>query len=172
MGFDDAGAGSALADLQRRFSRAVRTPVPPDAIARHRQAFAVLQTHYAQLGAAESSEKPKTSDIALAPQGTSFQMRVWQALRETAWGETLSYAALAARMGYAQPQRMARAIGGAVAANPIAVLIPCHRVLPAHKTHGAQRGPVRIASLGGYRWGPERKAALLRAEGVIMAQEA
>lgn len=88
-------------------------------------------------------------DLPLDVRGTAFQQRVWQALRAIPAGETVSYAELAERVGVAQG---ARAIAGACAANPVAVAIPCHRVV-------RQDG-----SISGYRWGVERKAALLERE--------
>lgn len=78
--------------------------------------------------------------------GTNFQMQVWRALLEHAAGATVSYADLAAAIG--RPSA-ARAVGSAVGANPVAWLIPCHHVLRAS------------GALGGYRWGVERKRAML-----------
>jgi AraC family transcriptional regulator of adaptative response/methylated-DNA-[protein]-cysteine methyltransferase len=89
-------------------------------------------------------------DLPLDVRGTVFQQRVWQALRAIPSGATVSYAELAVQVGVASG---ARAIAGACAANPIAVAIPCHRVV-------RQDG-----SISGYRWGVERKAALLKREG-------
>jgi AraC family transcriptional regulator of adaptative response/methylated-DNA-[protein]-cysteine methyltransferase len=89
-------------------------------------------------------------DLPLDVRGTAFQQRVWQALREIPAGQTVSYAELAARLGMPSG---ARAIAGACAANPVAVAIPCHRVV---RNDGA---------LSGYRWGVERKQALLEREG-------
>ncbi|RSZ56767.1 bifunctional DNA-binding transcriptional regulator/O6-methylguanine-DNA methyltransferase Ada [Massilia atriviolacea] len=88
-------------------------------------------------------------DLPLDVRGTAFQQRVWQALREIPAGQTVSYAELAARIGMPAG---ARAIAGACAANPVAVAIPCHRVV---RTDGA---------LSGYRWGVERKRILLDRE--------
>ena len=88
-------------------------------------------------------------DLPLDVRGTAFQQRVWQALRAIPSGETVSYAELAARLGM---PRGARAIARACAANPVAVAIPCHRVV---RNDGA---------LSGYRWGVERKRALLDRE--------
>lgn len=88
-------------------------------------------------------------DLPLDIRGTAFQERVWQALREIPPGSTASYAEVAERIG--QP-RAVRAVAQACAANPIAVVIPCHRVV---RTDG---------SLSGYRWGVERKRALLDRE--------
>lgn len=85
----------------------------------------------------------------LDPQGTAFQQQVWQALAEIPRGATRSYSDVARRVG--RPDAV-RAVAGACAANNIAVLIPCHRVL---------RGD---GALGGYRWGEERKRRLLARE--------
>ncbi len=88
-------------------------------------------------------------ELPLDVRGTAFQQRVWQALREIPSGSTASYAEVARRIG--QP-RAVRAVAQACASNAIAVAIPCHRVV---RTDGA---------LSGYRWGVERKRALLDRE--------
>ena len=88
-------------------------------------------------------------DLPLDVRGTVFQQRVWDALRRIPSGATVSYAELAARIGLPSG---ARAIAGACAANPVAVAIPCHRVV---RNDGA---------ISGYRWGVERKRALLDRE--------
>jgi len=88
-------------------------------------------------------------DLPLDVRGTAFQQRVWQALRDIPAGETLSYSELAQRIG---APKAVRAVAGACAANALAVAIPCHRVL---RNDGA---------LSGYRWGVERKRALLERE--------
>lgn len=86
---------------------------------------------------------------ALRPKGTSFQREVWNALLAIPRGETTSYGALAASLG--RPGH-ARAVGGAVGANEISLLIPCHRVLTAD------------GKIGGFRWGVSRKEFLLKHE--------
>ncbi len=88
-------------------------------------------------------------DLPLDLRGTAFQQRVWQALRDIPAGATGSYAEVATRIG---APRAARAVARACAANPVAVAIPCHRVV-------RQDG-----GLSGYRWGVERKRALLARE--------
>ena len=88
-------------------------------------------------------------DLPLDIRGTAFQRQVWQALREIAPGSTASYADIATRIG--RPKSV-RAVAQACAANALAVAIPCHRVV---RTDGA---------LSGYRWGVERKRALLERE--------
>jgi AraC family transcriptional regulator of adaptative response/methylated-DNA-[protein]-cysteine methyltransferase len=88
-------------------------------------------------------------DLPLDIQGTAFQRRVWLALRDIPAGTTLSYSAVAARIG--QP-KATRAVAQACASNKLAVAIPCHRVV-------RQDG-----DLGGYRWGIPRKQALLGRE--------
>lgn len=97
--------------------------------------------------------KRKRFDLQLAPQGTEFQRAAWQALLEIPYGQTISYATQAMRIG--RPKAV-RAIGLANGANPIAVIIPCHRVIG------------RDGSLTGFGGGLERKAILLRLEGAAM----
>jgi len=87
--------------------------------------------------------------LPLDIRGTAFEQRVWQALRDIPPGSTATYSEVAQRIG---APKAARAVAGACAANPLAVAIPCHRVV---RTDG---------SLSGYRWGVERKRALLEAE--------
>ncbi len=92
----------------------------------------------------------ETTSLPLDIQGTAFQVRVWAALRHVPRGSTLTYSQLAERLG---SPHAARAIGSACGANPVALVIPCHRIVR------------RDGSLGGYRWGVEIKEALLEAEG-------
>lgn len=68
----------------------------------------------------------KVFDLPLAPVGTAFQLSVWQALRTIAYGETVSYKAIAEAIG--NPKAM-RAVGGANGRNPIPIIVPCHRVI-------------------------------------------
>ena len=88
-------------------------------------------------------------DLPLDVRGTAFQQRVWQALRDIPVGSTASYAEIAARIG---SPKAVRAVAQACAANALAVAIPCHRVVRNDR------------SLSGYRWGVERKRALLDRE--------
>jgi len=95
-------------------------------------------------------ESPELADaLPLDLVGTAFQQRVWRALREVPAGETVTYAELARRIG--APAAI-RAVGSACARNPVAVAVPCHRVLRSN------------GDLGGYRWGLSRKRALLERE--------
>ena len=96
-------------------------------------------------------EAPRVGlDLPLDVRGTAFQQRVWQALRAIAPGQTASYAEIAKRIG---APKSVRAVAQACGANALAVAIPCHRVV---RNDGA---------LSGYRWGVERKRALLEREG-------
>ena len=92
--------------------------------------------------------------LTLDLQGTPFQLRVWQELCRIPLGSTIPYGELARRVGH---PKAARAVGQAVGANPIAIIIPCHRVIAAH------------GSLGGYSGGLPRKRWLLEHEGVLKA---
>jgi len=97
-------------------------------------------------------EAPKTGlDLPLDVRGTAFQQKVWQALREIPSGSTVSYAGVARRIG---APKAVRAVAQACAANSLAVAIPCHRVV---RNDG---------NLSGYRWGVQRKSALLEREAV------
>ena len=91
-------------------------------------------------------------DVALAPQGTAFQRQVWKALQEIPFGETITYAELARRVGN---PGAARAVGQANGANPIAIIIPCHRAVAA-------------SGIGGYGGGLAIKRRLLALEGVLL----
>jgi AraC family transcriptional regulator of adaptative response/methylated-DNA-[protein]-cysteine methyltransferase len=88
-------------------------------------------------------------DLPLDVRGTAFQQRVWQALREIPAGKTASYSDIAQRIG---APKSVRAVAQACGANALAVAIPCHRVVRSD------------GSLSGYRWGVERKSALLQRE--------
>ncbi len=98
----------------------------------------------ATLGRLGSAEAP-----SLLVRGSRFQIRVWEALLALPEGAACSYGDLAKRLGAA---RAARAVGSAIGANAVAVLVPCHRVLRAD------------GGVGGYRWGETRKRALLARE--------
>ena len=92
-------------------------------------------------------------DLRLAPAGTPFQRRVWQALTEIPYGETISYGELARRIG--RPD-LARAVGTANGQNPIAVIVPCHRVIGAN------------GKLVGYGGGLDNKRRLLELESGVL----
>lgn len=91
-------------------------------------------------------------DLPLAPAGTDFQSRVWALLREIPYGETVTYGELARRLGN---PKSARAVGMACNRNPIAIVVPCHRVVGS------------TGSLTGYAGGLDAKAFLLKLEGVL-----
>jgi AraC family transcriptional regulator of adaptative response/methylated-DNA-[protein]-cysteine methyltransferase len=88
-------------------------------------------------------------DLPLDLQGTAFQQRVWQALRSIPPGETTTYAEIARKIG---APKSVRAVGAACGANPVAIAVPCHRVV---RTDGG---------LSGYRWGVDKKRALIARE--------
>ena len=132
---DDADA--LARDLQRRFPRA-----------RLQRGEAAFATHVAQVVA--FVEAPRLGlALPLDVRGTAFQQRVWQALQAIPAGQTASYAEIAQRIG---APTAVRAVAQACAANALAVAVPCHRVV---KSDGG---------LSGYRWGVERKQALLARE--------
>ena len=130
-------AAELEADLRRRFARANIEPAPADFAGFVEKVVALV-------------DDPKLGHaLPLDIRGTAFQRRVWEALQAIPPGETVSYGALAARLG---SPRAVRAVAGACAANPVAVAVPCHRVVGAD------------GALTGYRWGVARKRALLAAE--------
>lgn len=138
LGFEDA-SGRLLKKLERRFGSTVLTQC--DKVS---ASLGALEAYFA--GEVESLD-----DLAIEPRGTEFQMRVWRVLRSVPAGETVSYLDLAEAAGC---PRGARAVGSANGANPICLVLPCHRVIAADGT------------LGGYGGGLWRKAWLLRHEGV------
>lgn len=105
----------------------------------------------AVVGALAEGRPAAAADVPLDVQGTAFQVAVWESLRSIEPGRVVTYSELAERIG--RPTA-ARAVAGACAANPAALVIPCHRVVRAD------------GSTGGYRWGAERKQAVLDAEAV------
>lgn len=96
-------------------------------------------------------------DLPLAPEGTDFQRRVWRALTEIPYGETVSYTWVANRIG--SPAAV-RAVGAANGSNPVAIVVPCHRVIGAN---GALTG------YAGGIWRKERLLALERGEQALFA---
>ncbi|HBQ4461775.1 TPA: methylated-DNA--[protein]-cysteine S-methyltransferase [Klebsiella pneumoniae subsp. pneumoniae] len=126
-----------LDELRRRFPNAELREGDPDFCQQMAEIFAHL----------DDSRRPVSLPLDL--QGTAFQLQVWQALRQIPAGETRSYRQVAEHIG--QP-RAVRAVAGACAANSLAVIVPCHRVV---REDGA---------LSGYRWGTARKAQLLARE--------
>ena len=131
-------------------------PVLPDwrwrgeAVARDAGAIAAIRRRLDEYFAG----RRRDFDLALAPIGTAFQREVWRMLTAIAHGTTISYAELARRIG--RPTAT-RAVGHANGRNPIAIVVPCHRVIGAD------------GSLTGYGGGLERKAALLALEGATPA---
>lgn len=129
------------ARLAAEYPAASLSPMPPGTDAAFDAWMAGLRS---RLGGA-----PTGSDLPLDVRGTAFQTQVWEYLQRIPAGETRSYAGVAAAIG--RPAAV-RAVAGACAANRLAVVIPCHRVI---------RGD---GGLGGYRWGVARKRALLERE--------
>jgi len=89
-------------------------------------------------------------------QGTAFQERVWEALRKIKCGQTATYSDIAKAIG---KPKAARAVASACAANPLAVVVPCHRVVRS------------TGEISGYRWGVERKKSLLNLERQLIEEE-
>jgi AraC family transcriptional regulator of adaptative response/methylated-DNA-[protein]-cysteine methyltransferase len=132
-------ASELVADLKVRFPRAALTKPPAE--------FAGVVEKVVRL--VDNPSRAAGLDLPLNVQGTAFQRRVWEALRQIPAGTTATYAEIAGRLG---SPRAARAVAGACAANALAVAIPCHRVVASG------------GDLAGYRWGVERKRRLLAQE--------
>jgi AraC family transcriptional regulator of adaptative response/methylated-DNA-[protein]-cysteine methyltransferase len=135
----------SLGDSERGLERDLRHEFPEAEI--HRSDRGLGRMVAAVLGAVRG--KTPDQGLPLDIQGTAFQRLVWDELRRIERGKTLTYAELARRIG--KPQA-SRAVAGACASNHLAVVVPCHRVVRSD------------GGLGGYRWGIERKAALLKSE--------
>ena len=132
-------------DLQVRFPKAELAP-----------GGAAFEARMAQVVGVVQGDLP-AADLPLDVRGAAFQQRVWQALRDIPAGATVTYAQIAERIG---SPKAVRAVGSACGANPVAVAIPCHRVVR------------RDGGLSGYRWGVERKRALLDREAALSAAPA
>lgn len=135
-------AGQAIAELESRWLKAklVKKPQPT-----HRKVEKYLEGVF-------SNESPRAAfpkDIPLDLKGTDFQKRVWKQLMRIPASRTSTYGEIARQLGDA---KLARAVGGAVGKNPIGCIIPCHRVLASS------------GKIGGFRWGVERKKAMLEFE--------
>lgn len=117
-----AGDGDSLAMLSFTLGSRARQPEPD-----WRQDSAPFRLCTGQLEAYFAGER-KHFDLALNPQGTPFQLKVWEQLREIPYGVTISYGELARRIGN---PNASRAVGLANGANPIAIIVPCHRVIGA-----------------------------------------
>ncbi len=131
---------------------AVRFDAPPDGSAgAERGGSALLAQARRQLSEYFAGTR-RSFDLPLRPAGTDFQKRVWGLLETIPWGTTTTYGALAARLGL--PVGASRAVGAANGANPLPVVLPCHRVVGSD------------GRLTGYAGGLARKATLLRLEGI------
>jgi methylated-DNA-[protein]-cysteine S-methyltransferase len=127
---------------------------PPDEpVGERDDDHAVLAAARSQLEAYFAGEL-KEFDLPLAAVGTPFQLRVWQALREIAYGQTVTYGEIAHRLGLAPGA--SRAVGAANGKNPIAIVVPCHRVIGSH------------GRLVGYAGGLDRKERLLSLESAAL----
>ena len=129
--------------------------IPSSQMETHRLLHKIRAWHRATTDALKKilagGEPEKFPPLDLA--GTAFQKSVWNALRKISLGKTKSYGEIAAAIG--KPKAV-RAVGGACGANPVPVLVPCHRVLAANK------------KLGGFSGGLDWKRSLLKREGIIL----
>ena len=137
-------ADGLVRDLRARFPHAALAP------------SAVAPEHLAKVARLIASPRSGL-DLPLDLRGSEFEQRVWRALQEIPVGATQTYGEVAQRIGAPQS---AKEVGEACAANALAVAIPCHRVVR------------KDGGLAGYRWGVERKLALLKLEGARLGATA
>ena len=156
-----ASDGEALIGLwlegQKYFAQTLGPDVQEEDLPIFRQTAAWLDAYFKPRGGQQLVAPALPELPMLAPRGSEFRQRVWKLLLEIPYGEVTTYGALAKRLAAesGRENMSAQAVGGAVGHNPISILIPCHRVVG---TDG---------SLTGYAGGIEKKAALLRLEGVV-----
>lgn len=139
----------ALTSLSVPGQKGGRVPMPE--WRREAVAFREVEEQLAAYFAGELKE----FRLELSGEGTEFRQRVWAALDDVPYGATTTYGAIAARIG--APRAAVRAVGGAIGANPLLIVRPCHRVIGAD------------GSLTGYAGGLDRKRRLLGLEGVLRA---
>jgi methylated-DNA-[protein]-cysteine S-methyltransferase len=137
LGFEDE-SGVSIASLERRFGSKPRPAAQPSPGARRLRAYL-------------DGDLDALDDVRVDLHGTPFQQRVWAALRKVRRGRTATYSQIAQALG--QPTAT-RAVGLANARNPVAIVVPCHRIVGADGT------------LTGYAGGLDRKRWLLRHEGI------
>jgi len=148
IGVSDRGVtGIEFSENQEQALRAMKQRLPAAAYAHHSQ----RTSPYIDLIFGVHKENKRPRELSLLLRGTAFQLKVWEALLRIPAGARVSYRQLAELVD--QPTA-SRAVGTAVGKNPIAVLIPCHRVIRED------------GMLGGYHWGLERKLALLGVESI------
>tara|TARA_R110000868_G_scaffold284605_4_gene545068 strand:- start:512 stop:1042 length:531 start_codon:yes stop_codon:yes gene_type:complete len=142
LGDDDE---SLLRDLQGRFPGANLQANPERLRPDMQQLLAFI----------ERPRQPLELSMPLNSVGTAFQQQVWEELQQVNNGQTISYGELASRIG---KPKATRAVASACAANPLAIVVPCHRVLRSD------------GDISGYRWGVARKRELLRREAAFAEQ--
>jgi AraC family transcriptional regulator of adaptative response/methylated-DNA-[protein]-cysteine methyltransferase len=135
----------SLGDGDAALERVLREEYPAAELARDDAALAERVRHIVK----HLEGREPHLDLPVDVRATAFQWRVWEELRRIPRGETRSYADVARAIG---SPRAVRAVARACATNPVALVVPCHRVVPAS------------GGTGGYRWGADRKAALLERE--------
>ena len=142
--------GDALTGLY--FSERTRRPLRVDLGAREDAPFDAVKQQLDEYFAGTRTQ----FSVPLAPAGDTFQRRVWNELVRIPYGETRSYGAIAQLLG---DKRLARAVGTANGRNPLAIIVPCHRVIGAD------------GSLTGYGGGLDRKRELLTREGALVDKQ-
>jgi AraC family transcriptional regulator, regulatory protein of adaptative response / methylated-DNA-[protein]-cysteine methyltransferase len=135
----------AMGDSDRKLTDELRHEYPAARMEEDRRGL----SRWTKAVLARLKGKQPRMDLPVDVRATAFQWQVWNALAAIPYGSTCSYSDVAATIG--RP-RAARAVARACATNPVAIVIPCHRVVPG------------AGGTGGYRWGADRKKTLLRSE--------
>jgi AraC family transcriptional regulator of adaptative response/methylated-DNA-[protein]-cysteine methyltransferase len=141
-----------LGDTEAELERILNHEFPNAVLHRDDGALKAIVTAVLQRIAGE----PAPDDIPLDITGTAFQRRVWEALRHIPYGEVRTYSEIAETIG---APNAVRAVGTACGSNPVAIVVPCHRVVP------------KGGGVGNYGFGPERKRVLLKREGASVVDE-
>jgi methylated-DNA-[protein]-cysteine S-methyltransferase len=152
MGASESEMGLTAIVLPQRSKAAVATALHADSTAGARSSSVMLRETRRQLNEYLSGTRTSFELPLDLSQGTSFQRRVWNTLRAIPYGQLWSYRGLATRVGGVQ---YARAVGGAVGANPLPIVLPCHRVI------------AEDATIGGFSCGLPAKRRLLALEGSL-----
>lgn len=139
----------ALSATSKEAEESLRAEFPAATLRRDESLAGLVKAALSEVGDAAAGDDEAKTEVPLDLRGTAFQLRVWQALRAIPRGETRTYSQLARELGH---PKSTRAVARACALNRVSLMVPCHRVIGVS------------GSLTGYRWGVERKRALLAAE--------
>lgn len=153
-----ASDGKNLTGLWMQGQKYDQATLPSDAV--QKDDLPLFNTTKKWLNRYFAGEKPDTAEISLAPQGSEFRQDVWEILQKIPYGQVTTYGEIAKKLAEksGKDRMSSQAVGGAVGHNPIAIIIPCHRVVGSG------------GSLTGYSGGVTKKTKLLELEGADMSR--